>query len=240
MPKYRIEQDGRSQIVEANSPEEAMRIFSGDTGAGTPMYDKIGAPVSVRMKVGSARSAEDKLATLKKMYPDARRLGDDNFVYTDENGRTVKYNDDRWTVNPASVIGDIAEHARILPEMGGAAVGGALGIPGGLPGIMLGAGLGGAGASKLYDALSGAEDTRSTWEKIKSFGADAAFNSLTGPLPTARTPGQATISSIARAGDELGIPLTLAQRTQNPFFNSLESAVEGTIGGSGQIGRAHV
>src|SRR5689334_20367663 len=47
---------------------------------------KTGAPVSVRGAVGAAQTDEDRLATLRKFYPDAQPYQDptagDNFVYT--------------------------------------------------------------------------------------------------------------------------------------------------------------
>jgi DNA-binding transcriptional MocR family regulator len=47
-----------------------------------------GAPLGVRAAVGSSTTSEDKLATLKKFFPDAQPYDKDNFIYTDPKTNT--------------------------------------------------------------------------------------------------------------------------------------------------------
>src|SRR5262245_36473335 len=52
-----------------------------------------GANASARRDVGGAITPMDKLATLRRYYPDAQPYGDDNFVFTDPStGRPTLYN----------------------------------------------------------------------------------------------------------------------------------------------------
>ena len=58
-----------------------------------PVNRRTGAPPYVREAVGSA-PAQDRLATLRRFYPDAQPEGSDNFVYTDpKSGDRVLYNE---------------------------------------------------------------------------------------------------------------------------------------------------
>jgi hypothetical protein len=114
----------------------ASDIF-GDAGpVAANIDDSEDAPAMVRMQVGALDKPEDRLAALRKTYPDAKPYGDDNFIYTDENGKVRQYNTESWFPG----LGDLAS---IAPEVG-ETVGGA---GGGLLGALLGAGTGaGTGA----------------------------------------------------------------------------------------------
>jgi hypothetical protein len=71
-----------------------------------------GAPAAVRAAVGSAQKPEDRLATIRKAYPDAEPFEADNFVYTDpKTGRPTLYNPPGFDLvgDTASVFPEIAE-----------------------------------------------------------------------------------------------------------------------------------
>lgn len=81
-----------------------------------------GAPFGVRAVVGSLENPQDRLATLRKWYPDAQPYDDDNSVFTDpDTGRPTLY-------NPPGIILDLGDFASVggeVAEFGGGVVGGA-------------------------------------------------------------------------------------------------------------------
>jgi hypothetical protein len=69
------------------------------------------SPFTIRALVDELESDEDKLATIKKYYPDADFYGEDNFVYTDpETGRFTLHNTEGFTA------GDVAGYGRTASE----------------------------------------------------------------------------------------------------------------------------
>ena len=156
----------------------------------SPAFDKLvdkssGAPARVRSLVGGA-PLQDRLANLKRFYPDAVPYGDDNFVFTDpKTGRPTLYNP------PGIDLGDVASVAREGFQMAGATMGAAFGAAGGFvagaptgPGAFLtgaaggamGAGFGSAAGGSLYDIsanlLMGRIDTRTLGESAIATGLD--------------------------------------------------------------------
>jgi hypothetical protein len=150
------------------------------------------APASVRAQVGALDKPEDRLAAVRKHYPDAQPYDGNNFIMSDpQTGKTIIYNQPGWL--PSG--GDIAS---ILPEIGegvgavGGAIGGAVGGtavapgPGTVAGGMLGAGAGAtAGREATQRGLNwafGNEDTRTggeqAWDAAKTFGLNAAGEGL--------------------------------------------------------------
>lgn len=123
-----------------------------------------GAPFAWRKAVGDALRYEDKLATLRKMAPDAMPFDDDNFVYTDQETKRVTL------FNPKGLdLGDIPGAAREISIGIGATLGGMFGGAGGtiagIPlgpgalatgagGVAKGAGWGAAITASLYDFLA--------------------------------------------------------------------------------------
>jgi hypothetical protein len=147
---------------------------------------------------------------------------------------------------------------RPIAETGGALIGGAMGIPGGLPGMMLGAGLGGEGAGIAYDYLAGNEQ-RGPMETVQG----ALFNAMGGPTaPLKKAPAflQGLVpegqlfdygnKGVAAAADELssipsrteeevrrrGGTLTAGQKGST-LGAKTEAALEATPFGSGDIHR---
>ena len=111
--------------------------------------DQSGAPAFIRTEVGSAHSPQDRLATLRKFFPDARPVEGNNFVYTDpQTKRPTLYNPEGLD------SGDIPSILPELTEVAGGTMGGIIGSAGGPGGTMLGAGLGAATARNAYDALA--------------------------------------------------------------------------------------
>lgn len=175
-----IEKDSGTNVFENAGPDP--RDISDDAGD---------APWNVRMAVGALDKPEDRLKAIQKTYPDAKPYGDDNFVFTDEKGRTRLYNTESWFPS----LGDFAS---ITPEIGeavGGAVGGTLGgIGGGVAGSaipVLGTGvgavsgaIGGAGTGSVagregvqrgLNWLFGNEDTRTGSEQWGDVGKTFAM-----------------------------------------------------------------
>lgn len=96
----------------------------------SPAFDNLidkrsGAPAFARAVVGGA-SEKDKLANVKRFFPDAQPHGDDNFVFTDPGtGRPTLFNP------PGLDVGDIAGVAREGAQVVGAGLGAAFGAAGG-------------------------------------------------------------------------------------------------------------
>ncbi|WP_018897174.1 hypothetical protein [Rhizobium sp. 2MFCol3.1] len=179
-------------ILEQNAPQARM-LSSAD------IDPKLEAPAIVRAQVGALDKPEDRLAAVRKTYPDAQPYDGDNFIMTDpQTGKTMIYNQPGWM--PSG--GDIAS---ILPEIGEGvgAVGGAIGggiaggtsgsvVPvagtaaGAVAGGMLGAGAGATvgreATQRGLNYLFGNEDTRTggeqAWDAAKTFGLNAAGEGL--------------------------------------------------------------
>lgn len=175
-----IEKDSGTNVFENAGPDP--RDISADAGD---------APWNVRMAVGALDKPEDRLKVIQKTYPDAKPYGENNFIFTDEKGRTRLYNTESWFPS----LGDFAS---ITPEIGetvGGAVGGVLGgIGGGAVGSavpVIGTGVGafsgavtGAGGGSVagregvqrgLNWLFGNEDTRTGAEQWGDAGKTFAM-----------------------------------------------------------------
>lgn len=144
------------------------------------------APAGVRMEVGGLEKPQDRLAALRKHYPDAQPHGDDNFIMTNpDNGEVMLYNQPGWIPN----MGDIAEAVPAIGEGIGAGIGGILGAAGGTavaPGVgtvglgMAGAGAGGAAGRDLVERginyAYGNTDTRTLADYALDKAKDVAVN----------------------------------------------------------------
>ena len=141
-----------------------------------------GAPAFVRAQVGGSPT-EDRLANIRRFYPDAAPYDDDNFIYTNpDTGRLTLYNPPGF-----DVAGDIASVTREIFVGTGATLGA---IGGGISGLAtgpgavvatptgaaLGAGTGGAVAGELFDTYSniflGRVDTRSVLDRSVDAGTE--------------------------------------------------------------------
>lgn len=147
----------------------------------TPEFDKLidkerGAPARVRMMVGSAPQ-QDRLANLKRFYPDAVPYGDDNFVFSDpETGKPILY-------NPLGLdFGDAASFMRETSQMIGGGLGAVAGAPFGGPiGSAGGAGLGAAAGGLAFDAVMGLQgrvDSRSDLQRVLDSTVDFGANAV--------------------------------------------------------------
>lgn len=138
-----------------------------------------GAPARVREVVGSSPD-QDRLANLRRFYPDAIPYGEDNFVFTDpETKRLTLY-------NPSGLdFGDVPSLMREGAQMVGGAAGAAAGVLAAAPsGFMaapvsgpIGAGLGTAAGGAMYDAfrnIRGNIDTRDLPQRMTDTAIDAA------------------------------------------------------------------
>lgn len=216
-----------------------------------------GAPASVRQAVGSARLPQDRLATLRKFYPDAQPHEDDNFIFTDpETGRSTLYNP------PGFDAGDVASVSGEAAEMAGGVIGGALAVPAAVAGavptagasllsVPAGVGLGAAGARELHDLaaaqLGGTVDTRGVPARAADAAVTAGVNAVghrVGELvergvraavaPVRRafpglTSGQQALDDAALLGTEQ----TAGMVTGNRALQSMENAMANTPGGAG-------
>lgn len=135
----------------------------------TLFAEKNNVPTSVRLAVGGAQKAEDKLKTLRQFYPDAMPTSDNNFEFTDPVTKKRVLLDD-----PGISIGDINESLPEFGEMGGAAAGATYGAaggaalagpPGAIIGGMLGAGLGGFAGDEAGRRVSQAGGAVTTFKK---------------------------------------------------------------------------
>ncbi|WP_448206497.1 hypothetical protein [Azospirillum sp. sgz302134] len=142
---------------------------------------RTGAPINVRAAVGAANTPEDRLATLRRFYPDAKPYGDDNFVFNDprHGGRPTLYNEENRRFLGISIpsVGDVISVGPEIAE----AVGGAGGVAaatmatpvtGGTSLLTtpaaagLGAAAGREGYNLLAQALLGTQDTRGLAQRL--------------------------------------------------------------------------
>ena len=119
-----------------------------------------GAPLKVRAVVGNFDDPERRLKALKEYYPDAVPYGDDNFIFTSDDGVPTVYNNESWVPD----IGDIVSVGRdVVSTIAGgtsavaAAVGGQLGpqvlTPEELVTVPAAYALASEGAGQLYDRV---------------------------------------------------------------------------------------
>lgn len=141
--------------------DDAKRFIDRDTGA----------PPFVRAQVGGSPS-QDRLANIKRFFPDAAPYGDDNFIFTNPNsGRLTLYNPPGF-----DVVGDVASLTREFFVGTGATFGAILGTPAGPPGAALLAGTGATTAGEIYDTYSniflGRVDNRSIFDRTVDAGTE--------------------------------------------------------------------
>jgi hypothetical protein len=156
------------------------------------MISGAGAPLTVRATVGSVGDAGDRLATLRKFYPDAQPYGTNNFIYTDPETKVPTL---YKSSHPG--LGDVASMGREIAQMfGGAAaaavpaIGGVALAPetagvsllGGIPAARVAYGLGSQGAGELYDRtldfLGNRVDTRGPMERLTDPAAGFTLDQL--------------------------------------------------------------
>jgi len=210
-----------------------------------------GAPLSVRAAVGSSTTMQDKLATLKKFFPDAQPYDKDNFIYTDpKTGRPTLMNEKNPVLFgvPLPTMGDIAGALPEISEFVGAGTGAAAMSPFGPPAMVAGAGAGGAAFKKLYEMgmqYGGPSvETRGGTEQAAGVTKDILINALGQRggqlaekyLPQLLTPIQQQLmglrQGIPQAASRLGIKLPAGVATQSPAVQRLEAGLAQTPGGA--------
>jgi hypothetical protein len=210
-----------------------------------------GAPLGVRAAVGSSTTSEDKLATLKKFFPDAQPYDKDNFIYTDpKTGRPTLMNEKNPVLFgvPLPTMGDIAGALPEISEFVGAGTGASLMFPFGPAGMVAGAGAGGAAFKKLYEMgmqYGGPSvETRGGAEQATGVTKDILLNAIGQRggqlaekyLPQLLTPIQQKLmglrQGIPQAASRLGIKLPAGVATQSPAVQRLEAGLAQTPGGA--------
>ena len=222
---------------------------------GTDINKTTGAPVGVRAAVGAATTGEDKLSTLRKFFPDAQQYDKDNFIYTDPKTKRptlMNENNPVFFGIPLPTMGDIAGAGPEIAEFVGSGVGAAAMAPFGPPGMVGGAGTGGALFKKIYEMgmqYGGpTAETRPGMEQAAGVTKDITVNALgqrfgqlvEAGLPKLLTPIQEKIAGIRQgipqAAARLGIPLPAGVATQSPAIQRLEAGLLQTPGGAQVIG----
>lgn len=214
-----------------------------------------GAPIGVRAAVGAATTREDKLATLRKFFPDAQQYDKDNFIYTDPKTKRptlMNENNPVFFGIPLPTMGDIAGAGPEIAEFVGSGVGAAALSPFG-PGAMVGgAGGGGALFKKIYEMgmqYGGPTvETRPAMEQATGVTKDITVNAMgqrfgqlvEAGLPKLLSPIQEKISGIRQgvpqAAARQSIPLPAGVATQSPAVQRLEAGLLQTPGGAQVIG----
>jgi hypothetical protein len=222
---------------------------------GTDINKTTGAPVGVRAAVGAATTGEDKLATLRKFFPDAQQYDKDNFIYTDPKTKRptlMNENNPVFFGIPLPTMGDIAGAGPEIAEFAGAGLGAGLMAPFTPAAMVGGAGAGGALFKKIYEMgmqYGGPTvETRPAMEQAAGVTKDITVNALgqrfgqlvEAGLPKLLTPIQEKIAGIRQgvpqAAARLGIPLPAGVATQSPAIQRLEAGLLQTPGGAQVIG----
>lgn len=218
---------------------------------------KRGAPAAVRAIVGSAPD-QDRLANLRKYYPDAQPSGEDNFTFTDPTtGRSTLYNP------PGLDVGDVASVGREAAQMIGATGGGIAAAAGAAPtgfmaapvAVPVGAALGSQGAGELYDRImnyfNGTVDTRGLGQRMSDVGSGVLLESSLGKLGSEIGPTfsrmvsgfknrftGATGQQLANDFRQIGANPSAGAMSGSRAIQTVENAVSGTAGGAGIMQRS--
>lgn len=215
---------------------------------------KKGAPMRVRGAVGAAVTDDDRLATIRKFFPDAQPYGEGNFVFSDpKTKRPTLYNPKGFDA------GDIISAGPEISEFLGGTAGGlaaAASAPitagSSIVTIPAATGLGAAGGREIYGNLAkymyGTEDTRSLGQRLSDLGVTAGVNAagarigdlvgqgikaVSGPVmrwgKSALIPGgKAAAEDFANAG----VTPSAGAITGNPMIQTTEKWLAGTPGGA--------
>ena len=204
-----------------------------------------GSPMRVRLAVGSAQTPEDKLATLRRFYPDALAYKEDNFVYSDPDGNFILH-------NPKGIdVGDVAGSAREITQVVGSGMGATAGTVSSLATgpaavvtaptmAIIGAGMGNAVAGSTFDAMANffglTVDTRSLPERSLTAGTELAMGSIgqkagdvIGPvIQKGLGGGKAAAQEMYRRFQKLGIDPPAGASTGSRTLGTLEQSLGST------------
>lgn len=210
---------------------------------------RTGAPASVRAATGAAQTAADRLATIRRFYPDAQPHGADNFIFT-RNGRPTLYNP------PGLDFGDVASVTPEIGEFVGGAAGAAataVGAPttGGASLLAMPAavGLGAAGGREIAtlgaSMLGNTVDTRGPFQRVGDAAGTAAMNAVALPvadlLSRGARAGMGAVSRLMgpRSGPaaiqdfaNTGVTPSAGAVTGNRGTQLMEATLEATPGGA--------
>lgn len=246
-------------VVQKKAAWESDPVVNDHTNDNDPQ--QTGAPASVRAAVGAMPDAATRLEAIRKIYPDAKPHGEDNFVYTDPKTKQLTL------YNPEGL--DRGDFASLLPELAefaggtaGAIGGGTAATAAGPVGTVAGAiGGAGAGATAAREAVQraamahmGVTDDRSAGAQVKDAATTFALNAggqaagmavgagvrglirsgARGAGKVAQTATQQAISDLNR----FGATPSVAQATQNAGIDSFESLTAKVPGGAGTIRQA--
>lgn len=180
-----VDNDWKARVLAQSRPFGLTKDDVADLDEADPM---------IRMEIGSLSKPEDRLKALQKHYPDATAYDDENFLFTDEDGKVRQYNRSSWMPS----LGDIASIApeagsavgggigAILGGIGGGAAGSAVPVlgtgAGAISGGMLGAGTGSAlGKEAVASGLNfifGNTDSRTAGETARDMGVEFAMGAV--------------------------------------------------------------
>ena len=250
---FEVEVGGAILELPAGATEETVKLAVENFRA-SPSFDKLvdksrGAPARVRALVGGA-PLQDRLANLKRFFPDAFAFGEDNFVFTDpETGNPTLYNPEGFDV------GDVASVGREVSEAVGGTLGATFGAAGGFvlgsptgPGValttveggILGAGLGTAAGGSLFDItmnmLAGRIDTRNPLEAtldtaidfLAGAGGQKAGEVVQQGVKAALGGGKAAAQGMAEAFARLRIDPPAGAVTGSRTLGTIEKSLEST------------
>ena len=142
-----------------------------------------GASTLARTAAHKNLSKEDRLATVRKTYPDAEEY-EDNYVFTNpETGKPTLFNETEGGLFDSGIsTGDVTQYGRDIAQVFGAGVVGALTMPGafvtGGNSVLLGSALGSQAAGTAYDILVenllGTQNTETGVERVVKAGVGTA------------------------------------------------------------------
>ena len=250
-PKKIIMQMGKAKVTvvySGSTPSQEDVQTAITKYRASPQFENLvdkekGSPMRVRLAVGSAQNPEDKLATLRRFYPDAIPWKEDNFVYSDPDGNFLLFNPEGFD------IGDVSRSAREITQVVGSTLGATAGAVSGLttgPGAVvtaptmavIGAGYGNAVAGSLFDAMASSfgltVDTRSLAEKTLSTTIEFATGSfgqkagdVIGPLiHKGLGGGKAAAQEMYRRFQKLGIDPPAGASTGSKATGTFEKSLE--------------
>jgi hypothetical protein len=222
---------------------EAIRELS-RRGIRTPIDDEQDIDIDTglqdiptRIKMGFVTSDKERLNVLQKKYPDAQKLDDGRLAYTNPATKKLTVVDEEGLT-----LGDLADLAGLLPEMGGATIGALatspIPVPGARPlGAALGASAGEVIRSKIEERITGTlpEPGERATRLLTSAGGAMTGEAIGGTITKSMAPFAKRIQPKIRQSIETlkryGGYLTPSQATEARGLDILENIAEGSLMG---------
>ena len=187
-PRKRVSYGGSTFDIPGGLDKDQMKEVMGKimkTPAFVESLDRTtGASTLVRTAAHKNLSKEDRLATIRKTYPDAQEY-EDNYVFTHpETGKPTLVNETEGGLFDSGIsTGDVTQYGRDIAQVFGAGVGGALTMPGafvtGGNSVLLGGALGSQAAGTAYDILVenllGTQNTETGVERVVKAGVGTSL-----------------------------------------------------------------